>query len=111
MYQDTGSRASTLAYQGEGGHPLRAGVASFSPGRWQAVRRTGVLLLIMVVLLFAGCAHDPSDAYYGLFEDEAALIAFETGDTLFLVILPWSVVENQADGSGNTPSRLLMELG
>jgi len=65
----------------------------------------------MVVLLFAGCAHDPSDAYYGLFEDEAALIAFETGDTLFLVILPWSVVENQADGSGNTPSRLLMELG
>ncbi|MFA6695888.1 MAG: hypothetical protein WCR85_04600 [Sphaerochaeta sp.] len=75
------------------------------------MRRTGVLLLIMVVLLFAGCAHDPSDAYYGLFEDEAALIAFETGDTLFLVILPWSVVENQADGSGNTPSRLLMELG
>ncbi len=65
----------------------------------------------MVVLMFSGCAHDSSEAYYGLFEDEAALIAFEDEGMLFLVILPWSVVINQADGSGNTPSSLLMELG
>ncbi len=65
----------------------------------------------MLVLLVAGCAHDPSQAYYGLFEDEAALIAFETGDTLFLVILPWSVVTVHADQTGNSPSEILLELG
>ncbi|WP_319758334.1 hypothetical protein [uncultured Sphaerochaeta sp.] len=75
------------------------------------MRRTWVLLFSMVVLMFSGCAHDSSEAYYGLFEDEAALIAFEDEGMLFLVILPWSVVINQADGSGNTPSSLLMELG
>nr|WP_319776800.1 hypothetical protein [uncultured Sphaerochaeta sp.] len=75
------------------------------------MRKTGVFLLIMVVLLFAGCAHDSSEAYYGLFEDEAALIAFEDKGTLFLVILPWSVVKDQVDKSGSPPSRLLMELG
>ena len=75
------------------------------------MRRTWVLLLSLVVLLFAGCAHDSSEAYYGLFEDEAALIAFEDKGTLFVVILPWSVVKNQADGSGNTFSRVLMDLG
>lgn len=75
------------------------------------MRRTVVLLFSLVVLLFAGCAHDSSEAYYGLFEDEAALIAFEEEGTLFLVILPWSVVRNQADTSGSPPSRVLMELG
>jgi hypothetical protein len=75
------------------------------------VKRTGVLLLSLVVLLFAGCAHDAPEAYYGLFEDEAALIAFEKEETLFLVILPWSMVENQAGKSGSPPSSLLMELG
>ena len=65
----------------------------------------------MVVLLFAGCTHDSSEAYYGLFEDEAALIAFEDKGTLFIVFLPWSVVKKQADGSGSSPTRVLMELG
>jgi hypothetical protein len=39
------------------------------------------------------------------------LIAFEKEETLFLVILPWSMVENQAGKSGSPPSSLLMELG
>ncbi len=67
--------------------------------------------MILSLLLFSGCAHDPSSAYYGLFEDEATLIAFEAGDTLFMVILPWSLVTEHAELTDRGPSEVLLELG
>ncbi|MXI85736.1 hypothetical protein [Sphaerochaeta halotolerans] len=75
------------------------------------MRRTGLLLMILGVLLFVGCAHDPSTAYYGLFEDEAAIIAFEAGDTLFMVVLPWSLISKHAEQTDCSPAEVLQELG
>lgn len=63
------------------------------------MKRTMVVIVCICSLLAVGCRDKDPTVYYGLYDGYEAILAFEKEDTLFVVVLPWSLLERDQEQS------------